>query len=142
MLTKEVRNVVQVQVTKDEKNVPEVSVTMGRIPSPKQKYTSDLSARSFIWGDKPEEYAENWADLMVKIVRLALKDGLRKKDLPVPFETAERKNYRKVNNNLFITYAMTFNGASGYCKKITKALGKPKGFLKVAVKEGSTYSFP
>ena len=128
----EVRNVLQVN-----KNTGEV-----RIEPVKPQEERSASAAVFSWGDLPEEKVDNWADLMVRVCRRALSEGLTVESLPMPKSQTPKAFYRMVDNDIFITSRMNLRGASGYCEKILKALKKQKGFLKVTTADGSVYAFP
>ena len=142
MIVKETRNVVNINITKEVGGSTDVKVKMERILSPAIKWAPDLRAKTFIWGSNSPVNVSNWAELMTHVVKLSLEDGFDRKKLPIPYSESEKPRYRKVEDDLYITSAMNFNGACGYCNKILKKLKKQKGFLQVTVLDGTVHKFP
>jgi hypothetical protein len=145
VLEKEIRNIIKVDVNIKTDNPAIISIKNENLENElnnKNDYIPNLRAKCFYLGNSEPVQVKNWAELMVHLVKYAIDHGLKSEDLPMAYSTEEKSKYRKINDNLYISYAMTFNAACTYCNEILKKLKVKKDFLRIIVLDGSEYTFP
>jgi hypothetical protein len=98
------------------------------------------------WSDSPEQHDEihGWVDLLERATARAIKDGLRKEDLPMKHgDTKEGLiQLREISSEFFVESKAGGVQILKWVSKMLNVLDKHKGFLTVKTESGRTILLP